>query len=138
MSEELVRAAFETRLTAWAAAQSPPIPLTFENVMFSPPPSRYAECVLIPANTDCETFNGEHRRFTGLYQVKLFMPIGIGPGQASTLAKSLDSAFPMTQPMKQGGLSVFITSPMSKHPPQPHPDRYVVPVSCTYRADQIV
>ena len=138
MSDALIRAAFETRLAAWGAAQSPPIPIAYENATFTPPAGRYARCFLMPAPTECETMGGEHRRRMGIFQVSLCMPIGTGPGAAASLAASLDTAFPLTQPMTQGGVRIFLLSPMSAGPGIQDPDRYVIPVSCAYRADIIV
>jgi hypothetical protein len=138
MSDALVRAAFETRLAAWAAAQSPAIPIAYENATFTPPTGRYVRCFLIPAPAASETLNGEHRRRMGVFQVSLCMPIGSGPGAAASLAASLDTAFPLSAPMTQGGIKVFLLSPMSIAPAIQDGDRYVIPVSCTYRADIIV
>lgn len=138
MSDALVRAAFETRLLAWANAQVPPIPVAFENAAFVAPTGRYARAYLLPSPTASETLNGEHRRRMGIFQVSLCMPIGAGPGAAAALTASLDAAFPMALPMTQGGVKVFLLSPMSPAPAIQEPDRFVVPVSCTYRADTIV
>lgn len=138
MSDALVRAAFETRLAAWAAAQVPPIPVAYENAAFSTPTGRYARCYLLPAPTVNEMLNGEHRRRMGVYQVSLCMPIGSGPGAAAALTASLDAAFPMALPMTQGALKVFLLSPMSPAPAIQESDRFTVPVSCTYRADTII
>lgn len=137
MSDETVRAAFETRLAAWAAAQTPPVPVAYENVEFDPPKGRYVRCYLIPAPAECQTLNGEHRRRMGVFQVSLCMPINTGPRAATKLVASLDAAFPVG-PMAHDGLNVFVLSPMSVAPAIQEPDRYVVPVSCTYRADTIV
>ena len=138
MSDTLVRAAFETRLLAWANAQSPAIPVAFENASFSAPVGRYVRAYLLPAPTASETLNGEHRRRMGVFQVSLCMPIGAGPGAATALATSLDAAFPMALPITQGSVKVFMLSPMSPAPAITEPDRYTVPVSCTYRADTII
>jgi hypothetical protein len=138
MSDALVRAAFETRLLAWANAQVPAIPVAFENASFTAPDGRYARAYLLPAPTACETFNGEHRRRMGVFQVSLCMPIGTGPGAAATLAASLDAAFPLSTPMTQGSIKVFLLSPMSPGPALQEPTHFIVPVSCTYRADTII
>lgn len=138
MSDALVRAAFETRLLAWANAQTPAIPVAFENATFAPPPGRYVRCYVLPAPTACETWNGEHRRRMGVFQVSLCMPIGAGPGAAAALTASLDAAFTLAAPMTQGSIKVFMLSPMSPAPALQEPDHFIVPVSCTYRADTIV
>jgi hypothetical protein len=138
MSDALVRAAFETRVATWAAAQSPAIPVEYENVTFTPPTGRYVRCHLLPAPTQNDMLNGEHRRRMGVFQVSLCMPIGTGPGAAAALTASLDAAFPLSAPMAQGGVKVFLLSPMSPGPALQGPDRFIVPVSCTYRADTVI
>jgi len=137
MSDALVRAAFETRLKAWADAQVPPIQVAYQNVTLTPPTGRYARCHLIPAPTLSEDWAGEHRLRRGIFQVDLCMPNGTGPGAATTLVQSLDAAFPLTGPMTQGSIQVYLLSPMSQGPALQEPDHYVVPVSCTYRSDTI-
>lgn len=137
MSDALVRAAFETRLKAWADAQVPPIPVAYENATFTPPAGRYARCHLIPAPTLSEDLSGTHRLRRGIFQVDLCMPIGTGPSAASALAASLDAAFPLIAPMTQGSIKVFLLSPLSPGPAIEEPDHYVVPLSCEYRSDTI-
>lgn len=138
MSDTLVRAAFETRLKSWADAQVPPIPVAWENVPFNPPTGRYVRCYLMPAPVASETMNGEHRRRMGVFQVSLCMPAGAGVAPAVGLAASLDLTYPLAQPMTYNGLNIFLLSPMSMAPAIQEEDRYVVPVSCTYRADIII
>lgn len=137
MSDALVRAAFETRLKAWADAQVPPIPVAYQNVTFTPPTGRYVRCWMLPAPTQSEDLGGLHRLRRGVFQVDLCLPIGNGPGVANTLAASLDVAFPLTAPMTQGAIRVFLLSPLSQGPAMEEPDHYVVPLSCEYRSDTI-
>lgn len=137
MSDALVRAAFETRIAAWAAAQSPPIPVAYENVTFTPPAGRYLRCWLLPVPTQAETFDGLGRLRRGIFQVDLCLPMGAGSGAAQALLSSLDAAFPLTGPMTQGGISVYLLTPLSGAAGRPDGDHYVVPVSCEYRSDTI-
>jgi hypothetical protein len=136
MSDALLRAAFESRIKAWAAAQTPPLPIAYQNVPFDPPPGRYAACYLLPSATQSDTLNGEHRRRIGVFQVSLCMPIGAGSGEATQLAASLDA---MIAPpyIEHGALRVFILAPMSQAPAIQSTDRYIVPISCTYRCDTV-
>jgi hypothetical protein len=137
VSDLLIRQAFETRLAAWAAAQTPPIPVTFENHKFKPPAGRYIRCWLLPAPTQSESLDGLHRLRSGIFQVDLCMPNGEGAGAATALAASLDAAFSLTSPMTQGSIKVFMLSPMSAAPAMQEPNHYVVPVSGEYRSDTI-
>lgn len=137
MSDALVRAAFESRLTTWAAAQTPPIPVAYQNTAFTPPAGRYVRCWVIPAPTQAETFDGLGRLRRGIFQVDLCMPIGTGPAAANALADSLDAAFPLTAPLAQGGIKVYLLAPLSQAGPLDEPGHFVVPVSCEYRSDTI-
>lgn len=138
MSDALIRAAFESRVAAWAAAQSPAIPVSYQNVAFTPPAGRYLRAWVLPAPTQSQTLNGEHRARRGVFQVDLNLPIGTGPAAANALCASLDAAFPLSAPMTQGGTKVFLLSPMSQGPSLESPTHYTVPVSCEYRCDTIV
>lgn len=137
MSDALVRAAFETRIDAWAAAQVPPLTVAHENETFTPPAGAYIRSRLIPAPTQSGTLDGLHRLRRGICQVDLCMPIGAGPGASLALSASLDAAFPLTAPMTQSTIKVFLLSPFSPGPAMSEPNHYVVPVSCTYRSDTV-
>lgn len=132
MSDALVRAAFETRLAAWAAAQTPPIPVSFQNVAFTPPTGRYVRCWLLPAPTQSRGIGGTDRERKGIVQIDLCLPIGTGSKMAADLANSLDAAFPLTGPMTQGGIEVWMTSPLSAASPIEGPTHYTVPLSGSY------
>lgn len=136
MSKARIRAAFESRLTTWAAAQSPEIQIAWENIKFTPPEGRYGRANLIPARTASRDLGGMAREYVGVFQVSLYMPIGVGPGAADSLEASLDGAFPVDEPLGDAQFQIFITSPMSAAPALEDADRYVIPVSCMYRAGE--
>lgn len=138
MSNQLVRQAFETALAAWAASRVPALPVAYENAPFDPPDGlAYAEAYMLPADTRCDTLDGTHRRYSGVFQVSLLVPAGVGPGAVEALAQSLDAAFPLTAPLSAGGLNVYLLSPMGAAPAVQRGDRYSVPVSASYRADLV-
>lgn len=132
MSDALVRAAFETRLAAWAAAQSPAIPVSYQNVPFTPPTGRYVRVWILPAPTQSHGIGGTDRERKGVVQIDLCLPIGTGSKTASDLAASLDAAFPLTGPMAQGSIEVWMTSPLSAAAPIEGPTHYTVPLSGSY------
>lgn len=137
MSDALIRAAFESRLATWAAAQTPAIPVAFENVAFTPPAGRYLRAFILPATTISLTLDRLHRQRKGVFQVSIVMPIGTGPGAAQTIAAALDTLFPLTTPMVQGSQRIHLITPMSAGPAIQESDRYTVPVSAQYQADTI-
>lgn len=138
MSEALVRAAFESRLSTWAAAQSPAISVAWQNVKFSPTANtRYIRAFVLPARTISLTLDRTHRQYKGVFQASLCMPIDTGAGAAEALVASLDAYFPLTTYMTQGSLRVYLISPMSAAPAISEPGLYVVPVSAQYQADAV-
>jgi hypothetical protein len=132
MSDALIAQAFEFTLKTWADAQTPAIPVAWENVSFTPPAGRYVRANLIPNHASHLFFDGTGRSLQGIFQVSLCMPIGTGAGAARTLVDSLDAAFAIT--ITAGGLRIWLTSPISAAPPIEHPDRFIVPVSAYYKA----
>ena len=57
-----------------------------------------------------------HRGYQGIYQVSVVLPLGDGPNPADGLIPSLDEAFSTTTPLVRGGLTIYITQPMSAGP----------------------
>lgn len=135
MSNTKIRAGFESPLATWAAAQSPPIPIAYENKTFTPPTARYIRAFLLPAQTDSVDLQGAHRSYRGVFQVSLYMPTGTGAGAAELLVMAICALYPIR--IASSGLSIVLTRPMAARPAISDPDRYIVPIDCAYRADTI-
>ena len=133
MSQETIRKAFETRLKAWADAQTPAIPVAWPNVAFNPPAGRYIRAFTLPSKTQFLSLDGLCKEWRGILQANFCMPLGTGAGTVQGLITSLGAAF--SQSFTQDGLRIFLLSPFSAAPAFPDGDRYVVPVSATYRCD---
>lgn len=138
MTMARIRTAFESKLNTWAQAQSPALPVAWPNVTFTPPVGSYVRAFLIPSSTASRDIGGKNRSYTGIFQASLFLPIGSGPALADSLAGSLDAAFPVDTQLISGSLRITLTSPMSAAAAVEEPDRYLVPVSCSYRAEDYV
>lgn len=137
MSNAIIRSALEGRLKTWADAQSPPIPIAFQNAPFTPPnQARYMRAFLLPAETDSNDLAGEHRAYMGLLQVSICVPDGTGSGAAETLSTAIEALFPVSLRLVKSGLTVMITKPASAGPALPEAGIYVVPMSIRYRADK--
>ena len=132
MSDALIAQAFETTLKTWADAQTPAIPVAWENVAFNPPAGRYVHGHLIPGQAKHLYFDGTGRTRIGFFQVDFHMPVGTGAGAVRALVDSLDAAFAIS--ITAGGLRVWLMAPFSAAPAIPKPDRFVVPVSAQYSA----
>lgn len=135
MSQELVRAAFEVRLKTWADAQTPAIPVAWQNVVFDPPEGRYVRAFLLPSETQSRHLSRTDRSYAGLFQVSLCMPIGKGIRSAEALAGSLDAHFPHT--FTQGALRIWLLRPFSIAAPLEEGNRIVVPVTTQYEANVV-
>ncbi len=135
MSNAKIRKAFELPLRAWAITKS--LPVAWENVTLNQPAGAYLQANLIPNRTVSETLDQLHRRYIGIFQISLLMPIGQGPGEAESLASELDALFPLNEKMLVDGLEVQLTSPMSASPAFQDSTRYIIAVSANYRADTV-
>lgn len=134
MTTARIRTAFETKIATWAAAQSPALTVAWENKAFTPPAGAYCRASLIPGRTASRDLGGLNRSYTGVFQVSLYLPTGTLSQPGAVLADSLDTAFPVEDPLIVGDLAIFLTSPMSPAAALEDAGRYVVPVSCTYTA----
>ena len=105
MSNPVIRAALETRLANWAALQSPPLAVSYQNVAFNKPTddeTPFLECFLIPNVTMSRDVAQTHQRRYGLFQVNVWSPQGPGMGNGEALAESVASLFspiPKTGPV---------------------------------------
>lgn len=139
MSEGLIRQAFETVLSAWAASQSPAVPVAWQNVSLVPQPTgRYLRTFLLPANSFSEDIGRRHTGFSGIYQISVCAPTGTGNAEGEALAASLRALFPASVPLTAGGLTVNITDPLSVGPSTSNATHQVFACSLPYRADSFV
>jgi hypothetical protein len=135
MSQATIRKGFETRLKAWADAQTPAIPVAWPNVAFVPPAGRYVRAFVLPAKTQYLSLDGVCRTWRGILQASFCMPLGTGAGTVESLVASLDAYFAST--FVQDGQRIYLLEPLSAAPAIQEPDRYVVPVSAAYRSDTV-
>lgn len=110
MSNSVVRAAIEGRLKAWAAAQTPPIPIAFENVNYVPVTgASYIRGFLLPADTINPSVGGLHKQYHGMYQVSLYAPEGKGIGDIEAITKGIEVLFKAPTTIEKFGRKVNIT-----------------------------
>jgi hypothetical protein len=137
MSAAAIRAALESKLATWAASRSPPIPVAWQNVAFTPPAqARYLRAFLLPAATISRDLQGAHRGYIGIFQINVIVPIGTGPGAAEAIADALALEFPAALRIGTAPV-VLLISPAAVGAALQGDDTFTVPVSITYRADTI-
>lgn len=134
MSKKIVRAALESAVNTWASAQSPALKVAWENVAFTPPEGAYVRAFIVPSPTTSLALDKADRRYSGLLQVDLMMPINGGSGPAETLLASFSAAFDPANVLTLSGVRVNILQPASDAAPIPEPNRHVVPVTVPYEA----
>jgi len=100
-----VRSELESKLATFAAAQSPPIPVSWQGVPFTKPASSpFIECFIISASTNVVTVDGTRQRERGTFQCNIWWPSGVGAGKVEALAKSLAAVYPVVP--KTGTVSI--------------------------------
>lgn len=135
MSQARIRKLFEARLSAWAAAETPAVPIAFENTNFDPPKDGpWMRCTLIPADTSSEYVEGTDRRYIGVLALNLFIPRGQGAGPAEAIVAKLETLLPVNLALTDGAFTVRTTTPLSVGRADPEPDLFGVPMSLRYYA----
>ena len=109
MTQRTIRSEVEAKVKAWAAAQSPAIPIAYENVTFTKPSptddnSRFIELYIIPATTVNQTVNAARKTLTGLIQFNIYTVAGVGTKKSEELAQALIDLFPVVP--KTGSVSI--------------------------------
>lgn len=131
MSNSLIRKELEGRLAAWANAQTPKIPIAFENTPFTKPAAGiFLEAFLIPAITLDRDTAGKGKRYLGMFQVNCWARSGRGMAEADSLAVSVINLFPLLP--KQGNVSIDST-PYAENSIQDPAGWVITPVTIKYR-----
>lgn len=136
MSQQRIRAAFESRLATWAASKA--LPVVWQNVGAGNMTGEHLRAFLLPANTTSLDLAGQHRGYRGLFQVSIYTAPGVGSGRAELLARELDELFPVALRMLRAGITVQVMTPMAQRPAQQETDWFHLPVDCRYAAHEFV
>ncbi len=77
MSHNIIATIYEARLIAWAKALPVPLKVVVENEAYAPKDGEtYLKAYTLPADTASNTLAGDHRLYTGVFQVSIVMPSG--------------------------------------------------------------
>ena len=136
MSQQRIRAAFESRLATWAASKA--LPVVWQNVGAGNMTGDHLRAYLLPAQTLSMDIAGEHRGYRGVFQVSIFTKPGIGANRAESLARELDELFPVAERILSAGVTVQIMTPMATRPAVSETDWFHLPVDCRYAADEVI
>jgi hypothetical protein len=127
-----LRTEIETRLKVWADAQSPVIPIAYQNVKFNKPLSgSYLEVVLLGHHGKSSGLSASGVTRTGIFQINCYSSLNTGMAQVETLAESVVSLFPVVP--KTG--TVSIEAPLSWSGSYVEDTFVCVPVRARYRIE---
>ncbi|QLG93521.1 DUF4128 domain-containing protein [Pseudomonas yamanorum] len=136
MSHAIIASIYEAKLIAWSKACAEPIKIVFENTAYSPADSEtYLRAYTLPGDTASNTLGGDHRLFTGVYQISIIAPTGTGKTKTNPIVAELTSLFPLYARDTKSGVTVVTMSPVDPGPGITDAPTYTVPVSFQYRAD---
>lgn len=136
MSQALIRRAYEGRLATWAAARSPALPVSYQNVPYTPTTgAQYLKAFLLPARTTAPDLAGALRVYSGVFQINAMCPINTGSGPAEGIADELAALFVVNARLTSGAITVQQITPCSIAPALQDETHYIVPVSFQYRCD---
>ena len=136
MSHAIIASIYEAKLLAWSKARAEPIKVVFENIQYDPADGEtYLRAFTIPGDTASNTLGGDHRLFTGVFQVSIIAPAGTGKTKTNPIAVELTDLFPLYARDTKGAVTVVTMSPVDPGPGITGDSTYTVPVSFLYRAD---
>lgn len=136
MSHAIIASIYEAKLIAWNNARPQKLKIVFENMAYTPAADEtYLRAFSIPGDTASNTLAGDHRLFTGIFQVSIIAPAGTGKSKTNPIVDELASLFPLYVRDTKGGVVVIVMSPVDQGPGITGDTSYTVPVSFSYRAD---
>lgn len=136
MSHKLIRQIYEARLTAWAASRAPSLRIAYQSVAFTPINAEtYLAAFTLPAGTGSETLGGDHKVYTGVFQISVVTPAGSGTGKAEGIVDEIAALFPLNARYTKSGLTVMTLTPAEPGPSIEVDSNLTVSASFQYRAD---
>lgn len=138
MSNSVIRAYFETRLKTWADAQSPAVPVAFQNAPFTRPTlgsatNVWLECFVVPNITLNTELSGTRSTKYGIFQVNCWSQQGKGMKTVEAVVDAIVDLFPM---VPKGTVSVEGTPTIKAAIPD-SAGWVAVPVVIKYRYEDI-
>ena len=136
MSHNIIASIYEAKLITWAKALPTPLKVVVENEVYKPVDGEtYLKAFTLPADTASNTLCGDHKLYTGVFQVSIVTPSGKYRGDAGVIADQIAALFPLYERNTKGALTVVTMSPVDQGPGIPDNTTFTVPVSFLYRAD---
>lgn len=136
MSHATIASIYEAKLIAWNAARTEKLKIVFENMAYTPAAGEtYLRAFTIPGDTASNTLGGDHRLYTGVFQVSIIAPAGTGKTKTTPIAAELTGLFPLYVRDEKNGFVVTPMTPVDQGPGITGDSTYTVPLSFSYRSD---
>ncbi|WP_439878863.1 phage tail terminator-like protein [Pseudomonas prosekii] len=136
MSHAIIASIYEAKLIAWNAARPEKLEIVFENTAYTPAAGEtYLRAFTIPGDTASNTLGGDHRLFTGVFQVSIIAPAGTGKTKTNPIAAELTDLFLLYVRDTKNGFVVTPMTPVDQGPGITGDSTYTVPLSFSYRSD---
>jgi hypothetical protein len=102
-----IRQEVESAITAFAQAQNPVIPVSYEGVPFSKPQSGpWLEVVFLTSATTNATVDATRTRTYGTVQISVYTPDGKGMKQLDSITAAIAELFPVADKARYSTFSV--------------------------------
>jgi hypothetical protein len=127
-----IRSEIESRLYAYAQAQTPKIPVSYENVSFvKPNTGHYLEVYLLDTVAQSRGVSAKGVRETGMFQINCYTSVGAGMASVEALAAAVKALYPVIP--KTG--TVSIEAPLSASSAVVIDGFVCIPVTGRYRVE---
>ena len=137
MSHSAIRKAFNDIVRAYGVSKGWQV--IIENTSANPTLNTpYLKTFLLPSNASSNTLSGDHKRYTGVYQITLVVPVGEGPGRTTVVSKELQALFPIFGRVAfdtAADSEVVIMTPIDEMNGTPKDGAFYTPFSFNYRSD---
>lgn len=128
-----LRSEIETKLAAFAASQTPPIPVAYENKKFTKPSDGfYMEVVFLNSKPISNNLSASGVRMYGKFQISCYGKLGVGMSSIEALAQSIVDLYPVIP--KTG--TVSIEQPLSAGQGIVVDNFICIPITGNYRVEQ--
>lgn len=136
MSHAIIASIYEAKLIAWNAARPEKLKIVFENTAYTPAAGEtYLRAFTIPGDTASNTLGGDHRLYTGVFQVSIIAPAGTGKAKTNPIAAEIIALFPLYVRDVKNGFVVTPMTPVDVGPGITGDSAYTKPLSFSYRSD---
>ncbi len=136
--EVAIKAALLARAVDFADGQSPSLPISLPNILFTPPTvsktAKWLKASIIPADTVALGINGEaSNQHYGLLQIDVFYGLGGGEIEAERIAAAIIAYFVRLTTIQRDGFTIRVIRPPYTGPVLQDEPWVMLPVRIPYQ-----